>query len=738
MLSLNVEAAENVVQLRSSILKNESRQLMRLRQIISEVRPEVVSFDVFDTLLWRPFRRPTDLFFLLPAALALQGAPDKIDARSMARLRVEAERRSRRQASSCEVTLPEIAHELARDLTRTEQQSLAAAEISLEAEHLHPHADLLLLLSDLHREGIPYALCSDMYLPSVKIVEMVQAAAGRIGVRLPEPRAVVVSGELGANKAGGLFEILARKTGVSASRIVHVGDNAQADVVCARRSGIEAVHIPRTCPTAEEILDAEDRWIPEDARACRDFGLSASRKQILAELCSEGANLSSPRAYGGFVAGPVFAAFAAWVVAECRSRGIKRVYCAMREGLFLSRLLEGAAEALDYPLETRCIWASRFALRSAELAEATPKNLADFLLTVRGVDVRADLLREIALFDEAIEVEWMDTGMDTAPLADKLTWIKQLLQRHPAVLDSVRRRGQQRSVGLSAHWRKHDLLSESVIHLVDVGWGGSIQEGLRTTLCRDGWKGVVEGMYLGTDHRINRLNSSFCPWSSYLYRAGLPLEAARIVQRTPELIEQTCMSPQGSLREFKPDGTPVFFAHVLPPQQSEDVAGIQDGIMEFGRVWWPRFILSGGPDASPGDSAAFADRLRAIISRSIMEPRSEEVALFSPWKHDSNNGSGDALPILGTEEAAALVRAGRVKHPWQLDWQICYWPTGLFVALGRSWSGRLAGRTRFLIRAGEISARIFGRFDPWPQVLRSWLVLRLRLRSLKRLFSSPR
>lgn len=711
-------------------------RLESLRRTILAWRPELVSFDVFDTLLWRPFRRPADLFFHLPAAWARHGVDANLDAGAAMRRRIEAEHRSRRRGDTPEVTLTEIMTELGENMGSVQPASLAEAELFLERRHLHPHTDLLALVADLHREGIPYALCSDMYLPSSLILEMVKEGAGRAGVSLPEPLAVLVSGERRSGKAGRLFEILVRETGVSPDRIVHVGDNPEADGACARRAGIKALHIPRTCAAAEEILDAEEEWIPAETRASPDFGLSASRKQALAELCGDGATLASPHAYGAFVVGPVFAAFAAWVVHECRKRGITRLHCAMREGVFLSRLLAEASEALGYPLEIHRIWASRFALRSAALAEATPKSLIDFILNVRGIDVRADLLREIGLLDAPAEAEWTAGELDAAPLAAKLTWIRGLLHTRPSVLAAIRRRGAQRAAGLAAHWRKHGLYNADAIYLVDVGWGGSIQNGFAAALRRDGWTGQVEGIYLGTDQRIRSLSRTLCPWSSYLYRAGLPLEAARIVQRTPELIEQACMSPDGSLREFTAAGEPVLFENNLPPHQLAEVAAMQDGMVDFGRLWWPRFVLAGGLDAPPDEVAAFEDRLRAVISRSIMDPCREEVTLFREWRHDSNNGSGDLLPVLGTEEAAGLVREGKVKHPWQLDWQICYWPQALFAASGRPWSRRLSGRTRFLVRCGEFSARLFGRFDPWPKVLRVWLALRLRLRDLKQVLLS--
>jgi hypothetical protein len=196
-----------------------------------------------------------------------------------------------------------------------------------------------------------------------------------------------------------------------------------------------------------------------------------------------------------------------------------------------------------------------------------------------------------------------------------------------------------------------------------------------------GFRGAVRGLYLGTDHRINKLSPAECPWQSLLYRAGRPEEAARIVQRTPELLEQFCMSPHGSLLEFQTEGVPVFHANRLDARQIEETDTLQDGILDFTSRWLPRFLQSGGDSAA---LESLAPRLRATISRSIDAPQPQEVALFREWRHDSNNGSEDCRNILGDPATVESVRTGLVTDPSELDWLRSYWPQGLFVHLGKA------------------------------------------------------
>jgi len=57
--------------------------------------PRLVSFDVFDTLLWRPCRRPVELFHRLGEELQRQGHLRDLGPVDFALRRIEAERAAR-------------------------------------------------------------------------------------------------------------------------------------------------------------------------------------------------------------------------------------------------------------------------------------------------------------------------------------------------------------------------------------------------------------------------------------------------------------------------------------------------------------------------------------------------------------------------------------------------------------------------------------------------------------------
>ena len=643
--------------------------------------PELVCFDVFDTLLWRPYRRPADVFHRLGEVFREKGFFSGIDTAEFARLRVEAESMTRFSGRNPEVTHAEIVRGFCGLLGHPDADALAETEFALESESLFVYPEMFELIQQLQREGIPYALCSDMYFSASQIRALLESAAKRLGEQLPEPCAILVSGEMRTGKSDRLFDLLMEKTGIPAHRIVHIGDNPVSDVLKPRAKGIHAIHLPRTCEEAEVVLDAEERYHLHESRAAQDFGLSATRKEMLAESVAANDRSLPHRDYGAFVAGPVFAAYAAWLVLECQRQNIRRVDCILREGHFLSRLLDQTKGILGVELEVGTVLASRFCLRAAALVGVSEDDLVHFLRNVREVDVQADLFEYIGLFDKNETAVWLSKKMDTSDWSHRVEYALRVFRKNPHAVERVSTLAGERKQGLLAYLASRQFPPDQDLTLVDLGWGGTIQSCLLPFLRELGFRGAVRGLYLGTDHRIERLSTAECPWRSLLYLAGRPTEGARLVQRTPELLEQFCMSPHGSLLEFQPDGMPKFHENRLEARQIEETANLQAGILDFSARWLPRFLQSGG-DISALES--LAPRLRAIISRSIDAPLPEEVALFQEWRHDSNNGSEDCRNILGDPATLESVRSGAVTDPSELDWLHSYWPQGLFVHLGKT------------------------------------------------------
>lgn len=192
----------------------------------------VISFDVFDTLLLRPVEDPRDLFYFVGLKLS---CPD------FRKLRIQAEedaRREDRNRGGCgEVTLEEIWQILSRQ-TGLDAQMGMEAEWETERRFCFANPLFLPVLTTLRQAGKTLVITSDMYLGSDRIRQLLLDAG------LGEFDGYFVSCDEKASKIQGtLFHHIRQRFG-STLRYLHVGDHAFADERMALQNGWEAIRVP--------------------------------------------------------------------------------------------------------------------------------------------------------------------------------------------------------------------------------------------------------------------------------------------------------------------------------------------------------------------------------------------------------------------------------------------------------------------------------------------------------------
>ncbi len=330
----------------------------------------VVSTDVFDTLLWRRVPQPVDAFPLIGQRLQAAGLlSNRLSAEAFGMLRERAEQRvrARRLAlrGQSEITLAAIYAAIPDWVFGTPLRRAAVeVEVSVEREILVPDLDVLDLLLAAQEQGRRIVAVSDTYYSARHLRNFFnQPLVSRLGFA-----AVFASSDHGVNKSGGLFEIAVKQLGIRPWQMLHLGDNAAADVKFPGKLGISPALVRRHPPELEEVLRRERRIelpraegrLPERDLLDGDFGLSGLRGKVAAR--TGGATTPSLAAlwsYGASVLGPVLVGFAEWVVRRAEERGTDRVFYTVRERPPLAELIDAAAESIGSPVRTRALSTDR-------------------------------------------------------------------------------------------------------------------------------------------------------------------------------------------------------------------------------------------------------------------------------------------------------------------------------------------------------------------------------------------
>lgn len=186
---------------------------------------DVVSFDVFDTLILRCFDRPAGVFYMVGQKL---GYPD------LERIRREIEEKARKKKFKAsghrEVTYEDI-WEMMEEETGIPADRGRQAEWEAELKYCFANPYFLEVIRYLRACGKKLVITSDMYLRKEQIRELL------IQSGYPEFDEYFVSCEYGTGKGeGALYGIVKRKYGLNL-RYAHIGDNVYADQKKAEEAG---------------------------------------------------------------------------------------------------------------------------------------------------------------------------------------------------------------------------------------------------------------------------------------------------------------------------------------------------------------------------------------------------------------------------------------------------------------------------------------------------------------------
>ncbi|MCR4764408.1 MAG: hypothetical protein K5696_12855, partial [Lachnospiraceae bacterium] len=278
---------------------------------------DVISFDLFDTLLLRPFDTPQDLFFLIGERLGVSDFKNR---------RICAEETARRRrflsAGDNEVTLREIWEVLSAELSVSPETG-ARLEAETEEALCLPNPLLLAVWRRLKESGKRLVVTTDMYLPEDVLSRMME----RCGFTGRE--ALFVSCVHRKSKSDGrLFDVV--KAAFPDASIIHVGDHPVSDGKTTEKHGLAAFLIP-------SVRSEGDEFRTKDLSALVG---SAWRGIVNARLYS-GAEAFSRYYEYGYVCGGLFVlGYCQFIHEAARREGIGRLLFLSRDGDTLKRVYD--------------------------------------------------------------------------------------------------------------------------------------------------------------------------------------------------------------------------------------------------------------------------------------------------------------------------------------------------------------------------------------------------------------
>jgi FMN phosphatase YigB (HAD superfamily) len=675
----------------------------------------LVTSDVFDTIAFRPTVTPVAVFELIGDSLLAHGMlQEQFSAQGFGRLRAVAERKARVRRHE-DFGDPEVSlHEIYRELTAVLADGVSAAdavtvEVDVERDVLVANLDVVAALRWVADQGVPVIAVSDSYFSSAQIRSLF--AQPLLEDLVLEQ--IVTSSDRRRNKGGGLLEELIEELDIPTARLAHIGDHPEADLIVATRVGARPVHLDRHPPELRTIVAREQRFGERRVIGLQeqyDAGTGAIRSQLLRspEHAALSPTLASYWRWGATVLGPILTGFAEWVHARLAELDESRVWCPMREGPFLAQFLGGAIEQSERPIDIRTLWLNRAVCGRAALTDITRASLLR-VAGMRRTPTTAELLESVGL--RVSDLPGLSSHAGTAVddhvvqelLFDTLIEDEALRARALAAAALTRER-------VCAMLRR-ELDGASRLTLVDVGWGGSVPALLREACADAGLDIEVRGLYLVTNESAAERVLEGAKLEGFLGDLNLPEPLLGWFGRSPEIIEQACMSDLGPQIDIDEQLDPVLDEQLIPEAQREQIRAAQRGALAFQRRW----VRYQG--TLPGKLRALSGQpglLRAMLVRAAVAPTEREAALLGSWLHDERQGGASRIERLADADDGARLRYVAPDELANLPNSEVYWPYAL-AALADPDTAELVG----LAHEGRLSPEALSRpVETGPFVIR--------------------
>ena len=286
---------------------------------------DVISFDVFDTLIHRPFVSPADLFYIVGEKL---GLPD------FRRVRMDCERKARKQkqreGKGTEVTLEDI-YKLVSKVTGIAAGQGADIETRTELSLCFADSFMLSVWEKVKASGKTVVVTTDMYMP-IGFFEQLLKKNGFDGYDR-----IFVSCENGCSKSdGALYKKIKEIYGNK--KYIHIGDNRHSDIRNAKKAGFAAVLYPCVNRFAEDYRPHNMSYITGSVYS----GLVNSRL-----YCSE--KCSPAYEYGYKCGGLLVLGYCGFIYRTAKEKNADKILFFSRDGYILKQIFDSIYK--DIPTE---------------------------------------------------------------------------------------------------------------------------------------------------------------------------------------------------------------------------------------------------------------------------------------------------------------------------------------------------------------------------------------------------
>lgn len=642
-----------------------------LKIIRNDVEIQLISFDIFDTLIFRCVDEPKQVFSLVgQKAKNLGVIPSHLADIEFCNLRIEAEKEARKRAKEyCgydEVTLEEI-YAVMPEMIQT--APLIELELDTEVEQCYGNYQTKKVIEELYSEGKKIILTSDMYLSS-KQAEKILAAAGYKSEWFD---AIFMSSEYRVSKNNGqLYQVVLDKYGLKAEEIIHIGDNYSSDVLKASALGIKTYFYDFVSDKNNMTLEMEKlafgSLVPQ---------VASIRKRLSKGLSQYSGEENVWYQIGATVMGPVLTGYAEWIIETAQKNHIKKIFPLMREGKLIASLVSVIVEERNLPLEVEPMYISRKALLLPAMDEWNVEKL-DEITELNQINIK-DIF-ELVKVD--MPVDWdKEYGKYTIKEAKKIKvgslTLEQMVRKCLLTNESVQTINENIKKETELAYKYLIQLSKGEAFLTaDLGFKGTIQTYMNRLFKKKGLN--IKNIHLllfGATESVQTFIEGV-DIRGFVGNFGRNGDFVREIRFSPYIFEELMMCNEGTTIGYEHINQEIIpiTKDVIPQKQKWMIEICKRGMMDFEK----EYLRLKKQKSHINLGVEMSDELMKIAYRLYRFPTAIEAKTLSILQHE-NMGVDTLYSVCREEHMQLLKDIGLEEFNKRISIYDAFWVPGLIA-----------------------------------------------------------
>lgn len=428
---------------------------------------DIISFDIFDTLITRSIYHPVDVFLLMEKKIGID---------DFSTIRVNAERNAIR-CHDWDINLDDIYREI-KTISDSDKEKIKQLEIDTEIQIMIRRESVVNIYHRLIDAGKIVYCVSDMYLPQFAIEKMFT----KCHIKLPTK--MIISNCVNKRKDSMTMWSYVKSL-IKDKSYIHIGDNFVSDFVNPSKYNISSAYIGNSHFLVEHSTLA-NRYRLLGAGKIGDAiikGLLFNKKIFNSPFGYEVARRYTLRDIGYIVYGPILLYFCLWIYQQARGKKYDAIFFFAREGYYLRPLYDKIIQSV-YGVKDNTYYFLTSRLAAATSSFQSREEIEEYLREIPFNGMFSKLLKE--RFSLNVDITDDATILLPKDIKKVLHWIDPYVQDILSNAKENKVLYQSYTKGLLKDYDKKKIA------VVDIGYSGTAQYYMSRVLD----KFDLEGLYL--------------------------------------------------------------------------------------------------------------------------------------------------------------------------------------------------------------------------------------------------